>query len=126
MSTITTETKAVGAGIIESYDDPATGIHVEKRGDGTMVQYGRWLGSTGAANNAANYYGSTSGTTYYRYKVTTFPEAFVGALPIITATSDVQCTTMSISLSSFGGLLLCNADPTTYYFNWVAFGRWRT
>ena len=114
-----------GAGIIESYTDVTTGIHVEKRGDGTMVQWGSWLGSTGTAGTLSNWYGTTSGTTYYRRKTITFPEAFVGELPVISGSTIGVFVREAPSLSSVMLYIMYTADPVTPYCSWIAEGPWK-
>jgi len=143
MSTITTEKKAAGAGIVSDdgnglytfADGTVMGGIIEsgsneygsyiKFSDGTLEQWGRVLGSTGTYSPQTNIFGTTSGTTYVRYETITFTIPFVGDLPIITAQSDVYVTRDTVGLASFRWILTYGADPGPYYYDWCAIGRWK-
>jgi len=114
----------IGAGIIESGGDDTNGRYI-KYGDGTMMQWGLWIGSTGTLATLPNWFGTTSGSSTCRYITVTFPATFYNTAIILTANSQVAATRSTPTVNDFVGYLIWNTDPAAYEYNWQAIGRWK-
>lgn len=124
MSTVIIETKPVGAGIIESGSN-TNGAWI-KYGDGTMECWGSWLSTTGAAGGQLNWYGTTSGMTYYRALTVTFPKSFLtGTTPKVVSSSATVASLETLSSSGFVNSIRYNVDPVGLDVCWHAIGRWK-
>jgi len=117
----------IGAGIIESYTDPDTGIHVEKRGDGSMVMSLYEIVTDQAISTA---YGTLlfQGTRVY-----TFPEAFIddpvplaGAFKWGTGASwGTLGGASKTTITTRGFDITSRAVGTSCTISWAVIGRWR-
>jgi len=124
VSSVKNSLNSVGGTIIESGGDDTNGRYI-KYGDGTMVQFGLWIGSTGTLITSPDWFGTTSGSSSGRYRTVTFPATFYNTAIILTATSQVIATISTPTVNGFNGYLLYSSDPAAYEYHWKAIGRWK-
>jgi hypothetical protein len=118
-------TTDVNGGMSALFDTAiTTGVGWIQFGDGTMICWGGWATSSGTAGTNTNFFGTTSGTTYYRYMNVSFPKHFTTLDAILTACI-FPATWELTTLDGFLNTVRYGADPTGYNCTWLAIGKWK-